>query len=135
MTGEIGSQFFVDADGAHAGATTAVGDGEGLVQVQVADIRTDTSRAGEADLSIHVGSIHVDEATMSVDGLDDFEDVLLENAESRGIGDHQAREIGLMFHAFGLEILKIDVSFFFSFDDHDFHAGHHGRGWIGAVGT
>ena len=34
---------YLDADGAHAGTTAAVGDAEGLVQVQVAHIRANVA--------------------------------------------------------------------------------------------
>ena len=40
----------LDADGAHAGAAAAVGDAEGLVQVQVAHVRADVPGGGQAHL-------------------------------------------------------------------------------------
>lgn len=39
---------------------------EGLVQVQVAHVRANDARRGEAKLRVHVGAIHVDLATVLV---------------------------------------------------------------------
>jgi hypothetical protein len=55
------------ADGAHAGTAAAVRDGEGLVQVQVADVRADVAGAAQADLGVHVGAVHVDLTAVAVD--------------------------------------------------------------------
>ena len=56
-----------DADRAHAGAAAAVRDREGLVQIQVAHVRADVAGAGQADLRIHVGAVHVHLAAVVVD--------------------------------------------------------------------
>ena len=55
------------ADGAHARAAAAVGNAEGLVQVQVADVGADVAGPAEADLGVHVGAVHVDLAAVAVD--------------------------------------------------------------------
>src|SRR6185437_14397481 len=67
MPGKIGFQFLRDANGAHAGTAAAVGDGEGLVEIEMAYIGADASGAGEAYLGVHVGAIHIDETAVVVD--------------------------------------------------------------------
>jgi hypothetical protein len=52
VCGHKWSQVRLDADGAHAWATTTVWDAEGLVQVEVAHVSTNVAGAGEADLRV-----------------------------------------------------------------------------------
>ena len=44
----------------HARAAAAMRDAEGLVQVEVGDIRTPLAGPGQADQGIHVGAVGVD---------------------------------------------------------------------------
>ncbi len=69
-----------DADGAHARAAAAVRDAEGLVQVEVADVGADVAGAGQADLGVHVGAVHVDLPAVLVHDLRRFLDAFLEDA-------------------------------------------------------
>ena len=64
-------------------------DAEGLVEIQVTDIRPDVTGAAEPDLGVHVCSIHVDLTSRLVDHGADFLDSGLEDAMSRRIGDHE----------------------------------------------
>lgn len=57
------------SDGSHAGSTPSVGDAEGLVQVQVGDVRPVVARPADPHLGVHVGSIQVDLGPRSVDQL------------------------------------------------------------------
>jgi hypothetical protein len=50
VAGQEGRQVGLHADGAHAGPAAAVGDAEGLVQVEVAHVGADVAGAGEAHL-------------------------------------------------------------------------------------
>ena len=65
VVGQVGGEVGGDADRADAGAAAAMRDAEGLVQVEVADVGADAGRAGEADLGVHVGAVHVDLAAMA----------------------------------------------------------------------
>jgi hypothetical protein len=87
----LGGRGGGDADGAHAGAAAAVGDAEGFVQVEMADVGADVAGAAEADLGVHVGAVHVDLAAVAwtISQMSD----LLEDAVGAGIGDHQGGEI------------------------------------------
>ena len=79
-------------DRAHPGASPAVRNREGLVQVEVADVGPDQRRTGETDLGVHVRPVHVNLSALLVNDLADGADVILEDAVRRGIGDHQAGE-------------------------------------------
>jgi hypothetical protein len=59
MAGEERSKVLSNTDGSHTGSTATVRNTEGLVKVQVANISANVTRAAKSDLSIHVGSIHV----------------------------------------------------------------------------
>ena len=65
--GRNGGQVRGRGDGAHARAAAAVGDAEGLVQVDVADVGADVRRAAQADLGVQVGAVHVHLAAVAVD--------------------------------------------------------------------
>ncbi len=84
-------QVLGHADRPHARAAAAVGDAEGFVQIQVADIRADSRRAGEADLRVHVRAIHVDLPAVIVDDAADLADGFFEHAVRGRIGDHRGR--------------------------------------------
>src|SRR6202051_4493084 len=92
VAGKEGREVGADADGTDAGATAAVGDAEGLVQVEVADVGAELARVDEADLGVEVGSVEVDLATGGVDDLADLADLLFEDAVGGGVGDHDAGE-------------------------------------------
>ena len=68
------------ADRPHARAAAAVGDAEGLVQVEVADVGADVARAAEPDLRVHVGAVHVDLPAVLVHDRADLPDRPLEHA-------------------------------------------------------
>ncbi len=122
-----------DADGAHPRAAAAVRNAEGLVQVQVTDIRADVARSAEADLGVHVGAIHVDLPAVPVHCGADLLDRILEHAVRRGIGHHQRRKIRRVLCRLRLEVGDIDVPLRVRCDHHHTHSGHHCARRIGAV--
>src|ERR1700749_2575763 len=89
MTRQIGLQFFGYTDRPHAGTATAMRNGKSLVQIQVTDVGADQSRAGESNLSVHIGSVHIDQTAIIMDSLADILNAFFENSVSRGISDHQ----------------------------------------------
>ena len=99
----------------------------------MANIGTDETGAGEADLGIHVGAIHVDLAAVLVDELADVADAGFENAVGGRVGDHQRGEIRRVLDGFLGEIIHIDVARFVAFHADHFHADHHGGCRVGAV--
>ena len=56
----------------------------------MAHVRADIAGAGEADLRVHVGAIHVHLAAIGVDDGCDVFDTLLVHAVRAGVGHHQA---------------------------------------------
>ncbi len=123
----------LDADRAHAGAAAAMRNAEGLVQVQMTDIRADVAGAGKANHRIHVGAVQIDLAAVLMHDLADLADVLLEHAVRRGIGDHAAGEGVRILLRLGAEVVHVDLAGVAYLDDHHLHAGHLRRGRIRAV--
>jgi hypothetical protein len=72
MAGEERLQVGLHADGADAGTTAAVGNAEGFVQVQVADIGPKVGGAAQPHLGVHVGPIHINLAAVGVDDVADL---------------------------------------------------------------
>lgn len=132
---EIGGKVLLDSDRTNTRATTTVGDTEGLVEVQMADISTDVTRAAETDLGVHVGTVHVDETTVLVNKVAHLLDLGLENTKGTGVGDHDGGKLISVLGALGLEILNVQVtSLAVALDGDNLHAGHGSTGRIGTVG-
>ena len=110
MSGKKRRELWRDADRPHARPAAAVGDAEGFVQVEMADIRADVAGAAEADLRVHVRAVHVNLSAVLVDDLADFLDALFEHAVRARIGDHQAGELVAMLLGFGFQIGEVDVA-------------------------
>ena len=135
MAGEEGREVLGDADRAHARAAAAVGDAEGLVQVEVADVGADVAGAAEADLRVHVGAVHVDLAAVLVDDLADFLDGFLEDAVGGGVGDHQRGEVlARARRPWRLRSARSMLPLVVAGDGDDLEAGDDGAGGVGAVG-
>jgi hypothetical protein len=133
VAGQKLDEMFRHANRADARSAAAVRDAKGLVQIQMADVRADEAGAGEADLRVHVRAVHVNLAAVRVDDFANLADGFLEHAVRAGIGDHQAREIGLVRLGLRLEVGDVDVAVGVARDGDDFHAGHDGAGGVRAV--
>ena len=94
-------------DWTNTGASTAMWDTKCLVEVEMAYIRTNFSRTAKTNLSIHVGTIHVDLSTVLMDDLADGLDFGLEDTKCARIGDHHSCEIVFVFLAFLSQILDV----------------------------
>lgn len=134
MAGKVRSQVRLDTDGAHTGSSTSMGDAEGLVQVQVADISTNVTGRGQTDLGVHVGSVHVDLASVGMNDLAGIRHSVLKDTEGRGVGDHEGREAVRVLGGLGLQVGKVQVSVSQALDGNDLHTGHGSRGRVGSVG-
>ena len=88
MSGQEPRQVRSDSDRPHPRTASAVGNAEGLVQVEVADVRAEVSRPAQSHLRIHVGAIHVNLAAVLMDDGAYFLDSLFENAVRGRIGHH-----------------------------------------------
>ena len=134
MVGQIRCQVCLDADRPHAGPTAAMGDAEGLVQVHVRDVGAKLRRPRQPHQGIEVGAVHVHLAAVLVDDIADLANTLFIHAMGRGIGDHQAGQVGGVLGGLAAQVLHIDVALLIAGHQHHAHAGHHRRGRVGAVG-
>mmetsp|Transcript_69105 Transcript_69105/g.205648 ORF Transcript_69105/g.205648 Transcript_69105/m.205648 type:complete len:393 (-) Transcript_69105:2027-3205(-) len=128
---QVRGQVLAHADGAEARATAAMRDAEGLVEVKVADIRTDHSRRGQAELCIHVGPVHVNLATIVMDYLANLLDVVLEEGTCGRVRDHEGRQVILVFLAHLLEFPEVHAPRVIN--PFDLHVAHGRGGGVGAV--
>ena len=80
IAGKKRHEMLRHADRSHARPAAAVRDAEGLVQIEVADVRADVAGRGQADLRVHVRAVHVNLPAVLVDDLADFLDGFLEHA-------------------------------------------------------
>jgi hypothetical protein len=134
VAGEKRFEVFAHADRADAGSAAAVGDAEGLVQVQVRDVGAELAGRGDADQRVQIGAVQVDLAAVPMNDFADFADVLLEHAVRRRVGDHQrAQAVGVLGRP-GLQVLQVHVAVVVALDHDDLHAGHRRAGRVGAVG-
>lgn len=125
----------LDANGANTRATTAVGNTEGLVKVQVANVSTESSRRSKTNLSIHVGTVHVDLTAVLVDKIASLADTRLKDTESAGVCDHEGTKLLLVLLALGLKISKIQVtSSSVTLDGDNAHTSHGSGSRVGTVG-
>ncbi|KAI6775833.1 hypothetical protein HG530_002591 [Fusarium avenaceum] len=134
MAREVRGKVRLDSDRANTGATTTVGNTEGLVEVEMADISADVTGAAETNLGVHVGTVHVDETAMLVDKVADLLDLGLEDTKGGRVCNHDASKFIRVLDALGLEILDVQVtSLSVTLDSDDLHTGHGSGGRVGAV--
>ena len=122
------------ADGAHARATAAVGNAEGLVQVEVGDVGAELTGGGDAYQGVEVGAVDVDLAAVFVDDLAQFDNGLLEHPVGRGVGHHDAGQVFPVAARLVPQVVQVDVAQGVALDDHHLHARQRGAGRIGAMG-
>ena len=80
MTGEKRQQMLADPDRADTRSAPTVGNAEGLVQVEMTDIRSESPRSAETNLSIEVRSIQIHLPTMVMNKTADLSDAGLEHS-------------------------------------------------------
>ena len=88
---------------------------------------------GQADLRVHVRAVHVNLSAVGVDDFANLPDGVLKNAVRARIGDHQAREIGLVRLGLRAQVGHVNVAVGVARDGDDFHPGHDGTGGVRAV--
>ena len=109
------NEMLGNADRTYAGTAAAVRRRESLMQVQVADVCSDGTRIGQADLCIHVGSVHIQLTAASVNDVAHFLDVHFEDTVSGWIGDHAGSQVVLVGFGFCTEIFQVDVTLVVTF--------------------
>ena len=110
MSGEERNQMSCHTYRAYSRAASTVRAGKGLMQVQVAYIRSDESRVGQSHLRIHIGTVHVHLCPTTVDNVTDFPDTCLENTMSRRIRNHQSRQFFTVTFRLLSQVVDIHVT-------------------------
>ena len=124
------NQVLLDRHWAGAGAAATVGRRKSLVQVEMHDIGAEIARPRDADQRVHVGAVHVELRALRVQDFRDARDLLFEDAERVGIGEHQRGDI---FIDGAGQLVDIHHAERVGFDVLDRIAGHAGCGRVGAV--
>ena len=123
----------LNTDRADAWATAAMRNGKSLMQIQVCHVWAELARSGKADHGIHVGTVHVDLATIFVDDLANLDDGFLEYTVGGRIGDHKGGKTVTVFRCLRFQVFDINVAGFVTFDNDNPHARHNCAGRIGAM--
>ena len=124
-----------DTDRAHSRTPTAVRDAERLVQIEVADVGAELAGPGVTDERVEVGAVDVDLATRGMHDGAEFSDRRLEHAVRGRVGDHDGRQAIAHRVDLGAHVVEVDVATLVARDHDHLHAGHHGAGGVGAMGT
>ena len=85
------------------------------MQIQVADVCTDSPRVSQADLCVHVGTVHIQLTAASVNNVAHFFDVHFEDTVGRRIGDHAGSQVVFVGFGFCPEIFQIDITLVVTF--------------------
>ena len=108
-----------------------MGRGKGFVQVEVHHVHAEVAGAGLAHQGVHVGAVHVEQRALGVEDLGDLVDLALEDANRRGVGEHQR---GGLFVHLAREGFEVDAAFGVGLEVLDLIAADGRGGGIGAVG-
>lgn len=129
--GQEGTQQLLEAHRARTGTAAAVGGGEGLVQIEVNDVKAHVAGTDHAHHRIEVRSIIITQTAGFVNNLCDIQNIFIKDTNGVGVGEHQSGGVrphrcpqGLHIHAAVRAGGDVD----------DLKAGHHRRGGVGAVG-
>ena len=92
--GQVWQQRLPHPDRPGAGSAAAVRRGERLVDVEMHDVEAGLARLEAAQDGVQVGAVHVGQRAGLVDRVEQLADARLEQAERRGVGDHDRRRPG-----------------------------------------
>ncbi len=121
------------ADRADARTAAAMRDGEGLVQVEVADIGPDMAGRSQAHLGVHVGPVHVHLAAVFVHDAADVHDALFKDTVRGGVGYHHRAQRLLVAFGLGAHVGDVDIAVLVAVHHYDLEAGHRCAGRVRAV--
>src|SRR5262249_24385767 len=134
MTGYERRKMLLHADRAHAGATAAMRDAKGLVEIEMPDIGAICARLCQADLRVEVGAVEIDLSAVGMNDAANLANRGFENAMGGGISDHDwGKRAGLLLCLLP-QIGEVDIAATVAIDDNDIHSSHLRGCRIGAVG-
>ena len=99
----------------------------------MADVSTDISGIGEADLCVHIRTVHIDLTAGIVNSIYDITDARLEDTVSRGVGDHHTAQLRAVLLGLLYQVVNVDITLRVARNGHDLHTGHCCRCGVGAV--
>jgi len=134
MAGQELSQMLTHPDRAHARATAAVGNAEGLVQIQVGDVCAKFTRCCQPDQGVEICAVHVDLTPVLVHQLAELDNGLLKHPMGGRVGHHDRGQPGACGGCLGPQVVHIHVASVITGNNLYLHTGHNGRRRIGAVG-
>ena len=100
------------------------------MQVQVHHVHAEVAGPHLAHQRIHVGAVHVEQRALGVQNVGDLVNLVLEDAQRRGVGEHQRR--GVFVHL-PRESFEIDAAVGIRLEILDRVAAEGRRGRVGAV--
>ena len=135
VAGQERSQVCFRTNRSDAGASAAVRDREGFVQVEVGNVPPDVAVASKPEQRVEVGAVNVDLTTGVVNGSCDRLDPVLVHSVSRRIRDHQRGKSVAMRLNFCVEVGNVNIAVLFAGNDDDGHAGEDCGRRVCSVGT
>ena len=115
-----------------AGTASAMRRREGLVQVQVHDVKAHVSRTDHTQHRVHIGPVVIEQAAAGVYQRGDLHNLLLEETEGVRVGHHDAGD-GIVQQ--GFQVVHIHQTFRRGFDHHHLQAANGRTRGIGTVGA
>ena len=134
MAGQVRHEVSDHADRADPWPAAAMGNAEGLMQIEVADITAEVARFGGADQGVHVRAVDVDPAAVLVDDFAELFDFSLKDAVGAWVGDHHCGQLIAELLALLPQFCQIDIALRVAANHHHLHPGHLGTRRVRAVG-
>ena len=100
------------------------------MQVQVHHVHAEVAGPHLAHQRVHVGAVHVEQRALGVQNVGDLVNLVLEDAQRRGVGEHQRRSV---FVHLAREGFEIDAAIGIRLEILDRVAADGRRGRVGAV--
>ena len=120
-------------NGACTRTSASVGHGKCFVQIQVANVGSDKTGTGQANLGIHIGSVHINLSAVLMNDTAHFTNVRFENTVGRRISNHATGKSGSVFAGFVFPVFQVDVTVGIAFNLNYGKACLSGTGGIGSV--
>src|SRR5262245_64673027 len=101
--------MLLHADRAHAGATAAMRDAKGLVEIEMPDIGAICARLCQADLRVEVGAVEIDLSAVGMNDAANLANRGFENAMGGGISDHDCGKLARILLCLLAQIGEVDI--------------------------
>ena len=85
-----------DSDWTNAWAPSSMRNTERLVEIQVANVRTQVGWPAQTNQGVQIRSVHINLTAVPMDNLAQVDNAFFKDAVSRGIRHHQCAELRLI---------------------------------------